>query len=76
VAGWFALYLSANTPKAVLDKLNSALMSAMSSAEVRNKLTSLGLEPGASSPEVLSNLMRVEREKWVKLISTAKIKVE
>lgn len=76
VAGWFALYLPASTPKVVVDKLNSALMSAMSSAEVRNKLTSLGLDPGASSPEVLSNLMRVEREKWVKVISTAKIKVE
>jgi tripartite-type tricarboxylate transporter receptor subunit TctC len=76
VAGWFAFYLPANTSKVVVDKLNSALMSAMSSADVRNKLINLGLEPGASSPEVLSNLMRVEREKWVKVISTAKIKVE
>jgi tripartite-type tricarboxylate transporter receptor subunit TctC len=76
VTGWFALYLPAGTPKAVVDRLNAVLVAAVAGSELRGKLAALGLEPGSSSPEGLAALMRTEREKWQKVIADAKIKVE
>ena len=76
VTGWFALYLSAGTPNAAVDRLSAALTVAIGGAELRAKLAGLGLEPGTSTPEGLVALMRNDREKWQKLIVGANIKVE
>jgi len=76
VAGWFALYAPAATPKAVVDRLSQVLGAALGVGETRNRIAGLGLEPGTSTPEVLAALMQRERIKWQKLITDAKIKVE
>ena len=76
VAGWFALYAPAGTPANVVARLSQVLGAALGAGEARNRIAGLGLEPGASTPEVLAALMRTERAKWQKLIADAKIKVE
>ena len=76
VTGWFALYLPAGAPRAVVDRLSTVMMAAVAGSELRGRLASLGLEPGASTPEALAALMRAERDKWQKVIADAKIRVE
>jgi tripartite-type tricarboxylate transporter receptor subunit TctC len=74
--GWFALYGPAGIPGPVVERLAAALTAAVNGAELRGRLTALGLDPGGSTPEGLLALMRSEREKWLKVIADAKIKVE
>ena len=76
VAGWFALYAPAGTPANVVARLSQVLGVVLGAGDARNRIAGLGLEPGASTPEVLAALMQTERSKWQKLIADAKIKVE
>ena len=76
VTGWFALYAPAATPRPIVEKLNTALVEAINSHELKTKISGLGLEPNSSSPEALSALMKTEHDKWQKVIASAKIKVE
>jgi tripartite-type tricarboxylate transporter receptor subunit TctC len=74
--GWFAIYAPAGVPKPVVDRLNSVLTAAVNSAELRNRLTAMGLEPTTSTPEGLASFQSREQVKWQKVVADAKIKVE
>ena len=74
--GWFALYGPAGLPAQIKERLVAALAAAVSSPELRNRLTALGLEMTPSTPDGLLALTRSEKEKWEKVIIDAKIKVE
>jgi tripartite-type tricarboxylate transporter receptor subunit TctC len=74
--GWFALYGPAGIPAPVVERLYTALAAASNSAELRGKLTGLGLEMTPSTPDGLAALQRSEKDKFQKVIADAKIKVE
>jgi tripartite-type tricarboxylate transporter receptor subunit TctC len=74
--GWFAIYAPAGVPKPIVDRLNSVLTAAVNSADLRNRLTAMGLEPTTSTPEGLASFQAREQVKWQKVIADAKIKVE
>ena len=74
--GWFALYGPAGIPRPVLDRLNAVLTAAVNGADLRGRLTAMGLEPATSTPEALASFQRAENQKWQKVIADAKIKVE
>lgn len=76
VGGWFAMYAPAGTPKVLVERINSDLGKALGRADVRNRLIGLALEPATSTPEDLAGLMRRDLEKWQKVITQAKIKVD
>jgi tripartite-type tricarboxylate transporter receptor subunit TctC len=75
-AGWFAVYGPAGMPRPVLDRINAEFVKALARPDIRERLVGLGLESASSSPEGLAERMRVDREKWVKLIAQANIKAE
>jgi len=74
--GWFALYGPAGLPVQVQERLVAALAAAVNSADLRGKLTGLGLEMTPTTPDGLFALQRSEKAKWAKVIADAKIKVE
>lgn len=74
--GWFALYGPAGIPRPVLDRLAGVLASAVNGNDLRTRLIGLGLDPNLSTPDGLAALQRAERDKWQKVITDAKIKVE
>ncbi len=74
--GWFAVYGPAGMPRPVLDRINAEFVKALARPDIRERLVGLGLESASSSPEGLAERMRVDHEKWVKLIAQANIKAE
>ncbi len=76
VGSWFAVFARSGTPQAVVNRLSAELSKAVSGDAVTRRLLSLSLEPAISSPEEVAALMRSERERWTKVISEAKIKLE
>ncbi|MGQ0509118.1 MAG: Bug family tripartite tricarboxylate transporter substrate binding protein [Betaproteobacteria bacterium] len=74
--GWFALYGPAGIPRPVLERLNAVLTATVNGADLRGRLTAMGLEPATSTPEALASFQRSENVKWQKVIADAKIKVE
>lgn len=71
VAGWQAFYATAGTPPPVIERLSSAIGSALRAADVRERLLALGLEPVGSTPEELERRMVEDVAKWMPAVKAS-----
>ena len=67
---WQGILAPAGTPKAIIDKVNAAIMDAVKDPELLSKLDPQGLVPFGSTPEDYTKFMHSEYERWDKLIKT------
>lgn len=74
-SSWGAVLAPANTPVAVVRRVNAVLNEALSRPAVRARLTQVGADPVSSTPEELANFMRAETEKWGRVVREANIRV-
>jgi tripartite-type tricarboxylate transporter receptor subunit TctC len=68
---WYALFVPAGTPRAVIDKLNHAARQVLASDDMKQKFDAQGLEPLSSTPAELAAYLRSETEKWGKVVRAA-----
>jgi tripartite-type tricarboxylate transporter receptor subunit TctC len=76
---WNALFLPKATPIAIVQKLNTAAVSAMQTPAVRDRLRSIGAEPPAgeqASVDYMTKLVARDVEKWAAPIRAANINIE
>ena len=73
---WFALFAPANTPRAVVDKLQKETARVLRMPDVAKKLAGLGLDAAGSTPEELATYQRAEIIKWAKVVKDSGAKVE
>ena len=76
VNSWYAVFVPAKTPPAVVAKLNAAMVSVLSTPEMKEKLLAQGGEAASSSPAELEAIVRDELKKWEFVIREAKITPE
>jgi tripartite-type tricarboxylate transporter receptor subunit TctC len=69
-----AILAPAKTPRAIVAKLNEAIVLVLGTPEIKERLFSQGLEAGGGSPEKLAALMKSEIAKWGKVIRDAGIR--
>jgi tripartite-type tricarboxylate transporter receptor subunit TctC len=73
---WFAAYVPAKTPPAVVKRLHDLLVAATKSAGAVKFYESTGVEAVVSSPEELAKFQTAESQKWGKLVKAAGITPE
>ena len=73
---WTGMVAPVGTPKAIIDKLNAALLKALNSSEFKEKFTSQGVEVVGSSPDGFADWMNKESLKWSQVIKQRKISIE
>ncbi len=73
---WYAFFVSAKTPPAVVEALNKATRATLTTPAVRDRLLQSGAEPAPSTPQELAALLRQDTDKWAKLIKAKNIKAE
>jgi tripartite-type tricarboxylate transporter receptor subunit TctC len=73
---WFAMFAPANTPKAVIDRLNAEALRVFKLPEVAERLKTLGLDPVLSSSEELAKYQASEIVKWAKVVKESGAKAE
>ena len=73
---WFALFAPANTPRAVIDRLNAEVQRVYKLPEVQERLKTLGLEAVLSSPEELARYQASEIAKWAKVVKDSGARAE
>jgi len=73
---WFAAYVPAKTPPAVVNKLHDLFIEATKGAAMQQYYSSTGTEPFVNSPAELRKFQATESEKWKAIIKKAGIEPE
>lgn len=76
MTNYYGLLLPAKTPGDIVAKLHDAVVKAVNTPSVREKLMSVGADPLTMTPDEFTRFIRADIEKWRKLIKSAGIKVE
>ena len=76
VDSWYAMFVPAKTPRAIIDKLNKALNTVVAEPAIREKLLAQGAEGVGGTPEALAAVVAAELPRWAKLAKDANIKAE
>ena len=70
------LLAPAGTPKAVVDKLHAEVQRIAALPDIKERLTTLGAEPSAMTPDQFAQWMRLEIPAMAKIVKDEKITVE
>jgi len=71
--GWYGVLVPARTPVDIQRKLNEEVNAALAAPPVRDKLLSLGIEPGSGSPADFAAIINTERERLRQLVKSRNI---
>lgn len=73
---WFAFLAPAGLPKDVLARLAADIAQVSAMSDVRERLLVQGIEPRATTPDELGEIMRTDLDKWGRVIRAANIKAD
>jgi tripartite-type tricarboxylate transporter receptor subunit TctC len=70
------IVVPAATPKAIVDLLYKEIAKAVAEPDVKEKLATLGFNPIANTPDEFAARIKLEIEKWGKVVRDAKLRIE
>ena len=76
VGNWYAIVAPANTPPAIIRRLNAEILTVLTGAELKKRFFELAADPFGSTPEQLAAYNRSEIIKWARAIKAAGITPE
>jgi tripartite-type tricarboxylate transporter receptor subunit TctC len=71
---WFGLMAPAGTPPAVVARVYQDAQKVSAMADVRERLSALGLDTASDGPDALAAIIKADIAKWAKVIKDADIK--
>ena len=72
--GWYGLYAPARTPTATIARINKAVVDALQTKELKERVAAMSLEPIPTSPSGLASLERADRERWGPVVKASGFK--
>ncbi len=73
---WYGLLAPAGTPKAIIDKLNTAIVRAVQTSDIREQFAGQGSEPTTNSASEFTQFIREETARMASVVKTAGVKIE
>jgi putative tricarboxylic transport membrane protein len=73
VGSWNALFAKAGTPPDIIARLNQAVRDAVARPDIEKRMSELGLQPKAGSPEEIGAQLNADIAKWTNVIADAHI---
>jgi len=73
---WAGIVAPARTPAPILAQLNAELRKIVDNPEIKSRLANVGFEAFSSSPEELGDFIKVQYDKWGKMVKEAGIQPE
>lgn len=71
---WYGFYVPARTPRTIVDFINAELQRALTDRAIAEPLLVQGAEATPSTPEALTQRMREEQVRWMKVIQSQNLK--
>ncbi|MDB5885844.1 MAG: extra-cytoplasmic solute receptor [Polaromonas sp.] len=76
VGAWQGVMVPASTPVQIIQQLNSEVMKALQTPEVRQKLALQGAEPLGSTPQAYGEYVQKELIRWAKVVKETGVTLE
>jgi len=76
VASWFGIMAPANTPTAIVQRLYSDIAKITETPDMKKFLLTQGAEPMVMEPQKFAEFLRVETDKWGKVVREANLKLD
>ena len=76
VIEWYGMVAPAATPRAIVNKLNGAIVRALQMPDVQQRIQALGMTPSPSTPEELDKQMRADYALWGKVVKASGAKAD
>ena len=76
VESWFGVMAPKGTPRAIVEKLNSAVNKFLREPDMRKNFEVQGMAPSGGTPEKFDKRIRSDYERWVRVVQEAGIKIE
>ena len=73
---WMGVFAPARVPKALIQRLHGQIEAVMKSPEMRESMTTQGIEPVALGPEPFAASIRADHEKYARVIREAGIRLD
>ena len=74
--GWYGMLMPPGTPANFVTRWNREITRAVTTAEVRERMLTVGAEPTPSSPAEFGAFLKKETERWSKLLKEAGVKAQ
>ena len=69
--GWYGFFTTAGTPREVLQRLNDAIVGAVSDREIGERIEKMGLVPTPQTLEEATRFVAAEAEKWGRAVAAS-----
>jgi tripartite-type tricarboxylate transporter receptor subunit TctC len=76
VIEWYGVVVPAATPRQTIARLNADIVRALKAPDVASRIQAMGQTVSPSTPEAFAKLMRMEYERWGKVVKASGAKVE
>ena len=76
VNSWSGLLAPAKTPEPIIRKLYEAVAKIVATDDMKNFLASVGAEPALMNPKDFGAYLKVDTERWAKVVKAANLKVD
>jgi tripartite-type tricarboxylate transporter receptor subunit TctC len=76
VSTWFGVFAPAGTPAPLVERLNAAMVTALRTPEMRERLARMGAEPAPMSPTEFSRFVRSELAKYERVVKFSGARVD
>ena len=73
---WIAMSAPRGTPRPAIERLNAEIAAGMKSPDLRERLAGQGYQPEPSTPQQLSETVKIEFARFAKLIKAINLKDE
>ena len=73
---WFGIMAPAGIPKEALDRLHAEIVKALTTADLRERLSRMGAEPGGNSPQQFADFIQREMAKYARIVKLSGAKVD
>jgi tripartite-type tricarboxylate transporter receptor subunit TctC len=73
---WFGVFAPANTPRAIVERMNKEVAKALQDPEIKSKVEKLGAQPMPMTPAQFDDYVRKELGQNAELVKAAGIKAQ
>lgn len=76
IGTWFGVLAPAATPKPVLTRLSDEMIKIIRSPDFQKRMADIGAEPVGNTPEQMASQIKIDTEKFARLVKNAKVTID